>query len=161
MLKTCKRNHSYSLHLKRCPKCTSLSKRKWRENNSEKIKEWRKLTSNTQKEHNKRYRNNNPEGVKISRLKFRKNHPEKIRADNARRRAKRKCATPSWLTETHHKEILEFYKKARELEKETGRKHHVDHIIPLGGENVSGLHVPWNLQILEAIENIKKGNKIE
>ena len=60
----------------------------------------------------------------------------------------------------HRDQIAEFYKQSRRLTDETGIQHHVDHIIPLNGENVCGLHVPWNLQILTATDNIAKSNKV-
>ena len=57
--------------------------------------------------------------------------------------------------------IKVFYKESHRLTKETGIKHNVDHIIPLNGELVSGLHVHTNLQVITAAENIRKHNKFE
>lgn len=76
------------------------------------------------------------------------------------RYAKKKQAMPPWLSETQLGEIANFYWLANDLGKVSGEVYHVDHIVPLQGENVCGLHVPWNLQILPADLNISKHNKL-
>ena len=79
----------------------------------------------------------------------------------AKYRAAKDNRTPSWLTEEHYNQIKEKYWLAADLRKVTGETYHVDHIVPLRGENVSGLHVPWNLQILPMDLNCSKSNMME
>lgn len=57
--------------------------------------------------------------------------------------------------------IEAIYAEARRLTKETGTPHHVDHIIPLQGPFVSGLHVETNLRVVTRTENLRKRNKVE
>ena len=83
-----------------------------------------------------------------------------INALCAKRRAAEISATPKWLTKEHLLEIQNIYIEAIRLTKETGIKHEVDHIVPLLGKLVRGLHVPWNLQILTKSENCRKSNKL-
>ncbi|MHA6164151.1 HNH endonuclease signature motif containing protein [Pseudomonas sichuanensis] len=73
-----------------------------------------------------------------------------------KRRAALKNATPSWAD---HAAIDAFYTDARRLTAETGVMHEVDHIVPLQGRRVCGLHVEANLQILTKIDNVKKHSK--
>ena len=78
---------------------------------------------------------------------------------NVRRRRFRD-ATPKWLTAEQKLEIRFHYRMAIALSRATKIPHAVDHIIPLQGEDVCGLHVPWNMQVLTQDENLKKSNKI-
>lgn len=70
-----------------------------------------------------------------------------------------KQRTPNWLTESDFLRIAARYKEAHWMTARTGIKHHVDHIIPLRGENVCGLHVPANLRVITAQHNFAKSNK--
>ena len=90
---------------------------------------------------------------------YQKNNKGKTVAKTKRRELSKINRTPPWLNKDQLIQIEEFYIKAAELTKQTNIKYHVDHIIPLQGKNVSGLHVPWNLQVIPASENLSKSNK--
>lgn len=107
--------------------------------------------------YNEQYRKNNLEITRNCPSRFDK---PKIYARNAKRRANKKLATPKWLSKDDYRFIELFYKEAVRLSN-SNTTYEVDHIIPLNGENVCGLHVPWNLQILTTEENILKSNKYE
>ena len=81
--------------------------------------------------------------------------------DQAERRAKELQASPPWLTKAHRTTIRALYQEAASLTRETGIRHHVDHVIPLVHSDVCGLHVPWNCQVLTAEDNLQKHNKFD
>lgn len=112
-----------------------------------------------------------PERAKQQASSFRKRNPEKVRemqrSWKSRNRAKatalqtlrdaaKSKATPAWAS----KEAIEkIYAEAARITRETGIEHQVDHIIPIRGRDVVGLHVEYNLQVITAIENKRKGNR--
>lgn len=131
-----------------CKICHNITMHQYRKNNREKINALSR----------KRYFNN-PVAQREQIKKYESENPSKIRAKSAKRRATKLQRTPKWLTELHYKQIQIFYDSATSLTKEFGVEMEVDHIIPLNGELVSGLHVPWNLQVITQRENLSKGNK--
>lgn len=109
------------------------------------------------------FRANRPKQSKEYRSAANKKHaaayPAKTNARSAQRRALKLQRTPKWLTAQHLVQIEIFYDAAHRLSKEFGIKMHVDHVVPLKGKYVSGLHVPWNLQVISEAENCAKSNK--
>lgn len=69
-----------------------------------------------------------------------------------------KFATPRWADKERIKAI---YEESRRISAESGIKHNVDHVIPIRGNLVCGLHVPENMRIILASENVRKSNKYE
>ena len=87
---------------------------------------------------------------------YRAANPGVIRARNIARKHLQLQATPAWASMA---EINAVYLEARRLQELDGIPRHVDHVVPLKGRGVCGLHVEFNLQILTAAENMSKHNK--
>jgi len=126
-----------------------------------KVAEWQKANASKYKNLLRDWRANNIEKVRIASnlrsARWRSRNLEYSAVKNAVRRLReRRNSFP--LTAKQKLEIREIYKAAKWISKVTGIPYHVDHIHPLAGENFSGLHVPWNLQIITAEENRRKGN---
>jgi hypothetical protein len=88
---------------------------------------------------------------------YRRLHPELSAMYSAARTAAKLNATPFWCD---FDAVAKIYERARKLSIETGIDYEVDHIVPLRGKHVRGLHVPYNLQILTRTENRRKHNKL-
>lgn len=135
------------------------------------VLKWHSENREVVRAHKRKWRNGNLERARAieiaSREKYREQMLERKRvyfkankhlwtAYANKRRARLLNATPGWAD---FDKITAIYKECAELSALLGVQHHVDHIIPLQGRNVCGLHVENNLQILEGLENRRKANK--
>ena len=110
--------------------------------------------------YNKEYKEKNPQKIKEIKKKWSDSNKSYYTAKLSERRATKIKATPSWLNESHKLHIHAKYSLANMLTNNTEQKWHVDHIIPLRNPSVCGLHVPWNLKVITAKENLTKNNKV-
>ncbi len=123
-------------------------KRRWREDRLEELRAAARA----------RYAHD-PARVKGRARRWNQAHPGVVNALTAKRRAAIERRTPPRLTTEHLAEIRELYLLAAKKTRAEGAVYHVDHIVPLQGRCVSGLHVPWNLRVVSANENAAKSNK--
>lgn len=91
--------------------------------------------------------------------KYKEQNPDLYKTLNSLRRKRFKNATPPWITKKQKIEIRQLYQIAITMTQTTGEKYVVDHIVPLHGGTVCGLHVPWNLRVITQEENLTKSNK--
>jgi hypothetical protein len=142
----------------------------------EKVKAWRAANPEKWAEQRKRYAKKHPDVLLEKTNRWRKANPERaaetakrtriktkarISANKAKYRATKRNRTPSWLTDFDLLKIKCMYSVALMLTRENKEPWHVDHIIPLNGKLVSGLHVPNNLQVIRGVDNHLKNNKFE
>lgn len=147
-----------------CVECTRAMTLRWSKNNTAEIRA-RKLErypdlAQREAARTAAYRERNPEVIRAYKKQWLAT--PKGKAQNAayasKRRAQELQRTPPWADVASTQQI---FAEAVELTEFTGIEWHVDHVIPLQGKLVSGLHVRENLQLLPAIENMRKHNKFE
>ena len=178
--KPCKHGHISDRYTKtgHCIECVKIQSTQWKTKNPDKQKAaMRKWWENNKETHNirvKKWQSANKDKIKVLRTAWDKANPDKVKAKSLRWRAKnpdkvyaaavesvcrRAKRVPAWLTPEDKKATRATYSLAKELSKVYGFIWEVDHVIPLRGETVSGLHVPQNLQIIPKEINRAKRNK--
>jgi hypothetical protein len=176
--KPCKHGHLSNRYTSTaiCLECVKLAGvDRYKNNRETQHASWRKWLENNRELHNtrvKRWQAANPDAVKIAATAWAKANPEKVKAKALRhikkhpdahtaravasvaRRAKR---VPKWLSADDKWMLRQAYALAKQRTKMFGFTWEVDHIIPLRGEHVSGLHVPTNVQVIpKALNRLKR-----
>ena len=145
-----------------CKTCSNNYVKAWAKENKQKAYAYQKASRDRNHTHYKAkddaWRKANREASVKKTLKWAKNNKGAKLAINARRRASKLKATPMWADIQKIKHIYELAANWNEIWPEDPV--HVDHVIPLKGKNVFGLHTELNLRIIRATDNMQKSNKL-
>lgn len=154
-----------------CRTCTIDKKAKYHAENADKVREqkasyyaenvdkvreknarWRAANADKVRERKAHYYAENADKVREINARYRAANPHIQRAKVAKRRATKLNATPYWLTDKDITRIKKIYE-------DCPSGYQVDHILPLQGKRMCGLHVPSNLKAIPASENSSKCNR--
>lgn len=153
--KPCRRKHmAYrSTSNQACALCAAENRRDKpadaRARQNEQMRQWRTRNIDDQRARERSYHVADRERSRERARQYQRDNPEKVCAAVKARARRNRLATPAWADLVA---IKAFYLACP-------KGMHVDHIIPLRGKNICGLHVLENLQYLDAVENIRKGNR--
>jgi len=149
----------------KCGSCHTAYMREYRSANAERISKlkraWVELHAEHKASQDKAYATKYPERRRAARAKWGNKNPGATTAAKAVNKAERKQRVPMWLSEDDKWMIAQVYELAELRTKMFGFPWHVDHVVPLNGKRVSGLHVPQNLQVIPWIDNLRKGVSFE
>ena len=136
-------------------------KKEWYERNKvltkERARAWALANPKKKKESVDKWRSNNLDQHNSTNRNWNQNNKPRKAALQAKRKSVILQRTPAWDPDVHL--IIAKYQLAAMLTKASGIEHHVDHIIPLQGKKVSGLHTFANLRVIPGSDNVKKSNK--
>jgi hypothetical protein len=148
-----------------CKDCVSVYKKQYKADNKERIKKVQREYDAVQNPLRREYFHNRylakKDHILAVNSAYRKENLDKHAAKETKRRSAKINRTPEWLTEDDHWMIEQAYELAALRTKVFGFAWEVDHVLPLQGKMVSGLHVPRNLQVIPATLNRQKNNRYE
>ena len=134
------------------------SRIQYEERNAEKVSEYRNNPEFKKRavERAKAFAEADPDKKRMQNRLWHKRHPAKSAFISKTYQARKRKAVPSWAKMGR---IEALYSLAAMLTSNTGEKWHVDHIVPLQGQSVCGLHIYENLRVVPATVNLQKSNK--